>query len=136
MSKSSCLPQIRSSKHHSDSIILKSVMQKETEESGDLLNLVCMQLGQKEEPAEKGKTEDEKEMEEGGDLLNLVLKWKQKQVLGAGATGGTRNEGATGATGATGGTEATGGTGANGASGAGTSSMQVSIIQASAHKGF
>ena len=81
-----------------------------------------MQLGQKEEPVDKGKTEkDETEMEEGGDLLNLVLKWKQKQVLGAGATGGT---------------EATGGTGANGASGAGTSSMQVSIIQASAHKGF
>ena len=90
-----------------------------------------MQLGQKEEPVDKGKTEkDETEMEEGGDLLNLVLKWKQKQVLGAGATGGTRNAGGTGATGAT------GGTGANGATGAGTSSMQVSIIQASAHKGF
>ena len=127
-------------------------MQKETEESGDLLNLVCNQLrekdkdkgkeeNRKEEPVDKGEKtgKEEKEMEEGGDLLNLVLKWKQKQVLGAGATGGTRNEGATGATGAagaTGGTEATGGTGANGASGAGTSSMQVSIIQASAHKGF
>ena len=140
MSKPPCLPQILSSNYHSDSTFLVSVMQKETDETGDLLNLVCMQLGQKEEPVDKGKTEkDETEMEEGGDLLNLVLKWKQKQVLGAGATGGTRNEGATGATGAagaTGGTEATGGTGANGASGAGTSSMQVSIIQASAHKGF
>ena len=113
-------------------------MQKETEESGDLLNLVCNQLRQKdkdkgkeenrkEEPVDKGEKtgKEEKEMEEGGDLLNLVLKWKQKQVLGA-----------IGATGATGGIGDTGATEATGATGAGTSSMQVSNIQASAHKGF
>ena len=104
-------------------------MQKERKESGDLLNLVCIQLTQKEEPAEKGEKtgKEEKEMEEGGDLLNLVLKWKQKQVLEAiRATGGT---------GGTGATEATGDTGP-GATEAGGSSMQVIIIQASAHKGF
>ena len=96
-------------------------MQKETKESGDLLNLVCLQLREKEEAADEGGNtgKEEKEMEEGGDLLNLVLKWKQKQVLESiGATGGIGNTGATGAT------------------GEGASSMQVSIIQASTHTGF
>ena len=94
---------------------------QETKESGNLLNLVCIQLREKKEAADEGRNtgKEEKEMEEGGDLLNLVLKWKQKQVLESiGATGGIGNTGATGVT------------------GAGASPMQVIIIQASAHKGF
>ena len=91
----------------------ESVRERQKEEAADKER----EENKKEEPADKGK--EEKEMEEGGDLLNLVLKWKQKQVLESiGATGGIGNTGATGVT------------------GAGASPMQVSIIQASTHKGF
>ena len=65
--------------HHSLNIIPKSVMQRESEDNGDLQNL-DIELRQKEEP---GKRTGKEEMEEGGDLLNMVLKWKQKQVLEA-----------------------------------------------------